>query len=86
MSTGQWQPIATAPKDGSLFLGWVSAERWSQADGEGSGIGYDVSEHDFCWWNGTPTDGFYENTMGQIGDAQNITHWMPLPAPPGESP
>jgi len=78
----EWRPIETAPKDGSLFLGWVAAERWSAVDGGGSGRSADTSEVDFCQWRNMATGGFYENMMGQIGDAQDITHWMPLPAPP----
>lgn len=79
-----WQPIDTAPKDGTLFIAWVSAERWSAADGGGSGIGYDVSQIDFCWWREvieSPDCGFFDNAGGQIGDSQGVTHWMPISAP-----
>src|SRR3546814_6910997 len=44
----EWRPIESAPKDGSLFLGWVAAERWSAEDGGGSGRSADTSEVDFC--------------------------------------
>ena len=78
---GEWLPIETAPKDGKLFLGWVRAVRYGEDDA-GQPFEHDVSDHDFCRWREMETGGFYENMMGQIGDAQDITHWMPLPAAP----
>jgi len=83
-----WQPIETAPKDGTLFLGWVGGERWSSIDGGGSGYAHDVSQVDFCWWRADfncPNDGYFDNGSGQIGDSQGVTHWMPLPTPPKQS-
>lgn len=81
----KWQPIETAPRDGSLFLCWVKAERWSALDGGGSGNSADTSDIDFGQWRADdqhPDGGYVMNMMGQIGDAQDVTHWMPLPAPP----
>lgn len=80
-----WQPIETAPKDGMSFLGWVAAERWSALDGGGSGRSHDESTCDFCWYvpeRPDETGGYFTNASGQIGDAQDITHWMHLPASP----
>jgi hypothetical protein len=85
LSSPQWMPIETAPKDGSVFLGWVGAERWSHIDGGGSGYGHDMSQADFCWWRADfncPNDGYFDNASGQIGDSQGVTHWMPIPNPP----
>lgn len=79
-----WLPIESAPKDGRLFLCWVAAERWSAEDGGGSGRGADTSDFDFGRWQSMddhPEGGYYENMMGQIGDAQDITHWQPLEPP-----
>jgi len=83
----EWQPIETAPKDGSMFLGWISAVRYGETD-EGQPFEHDVSHHDFCQWRGMdyhPEDGYYENMMGRIGDAQDIIKWMPLPDPPSNA-
>ena len=80
-----WQPIETAPKDGSLFLCWVNAERWSNFDGGCSSHSHDVSQIDFCYWNkGLGENGYFDPCCGQIGDLQLVTHWMPLPDAPGD--
>lgn len=84
-AAAQWQPIETAPKDGTLFLGWVAAERWSGLDGECSSHAHDTSQVDFCWWrpsHGDSESGYFDNGAGQLGDSQAVTHWMPLPAAP----
>ena len=64
----EWQPIATAPRDGSAVDLWhvngyrVADARWQKG---ASGVG--------GWdWG----DGLYA-----LGD-QQFTHWMPVPAPP----
>lgn len=80
----EWQPIETAPKDGSLLLCWVDAVRHFEHD-DGSLDTADVSEVDFCQWrtdSTAPDGGYHMNMMGTIGDEQSVTHWMPLPAPP----
>ena len=81
----EWQPIETAPKDGTMFIGWVSAQRHSAEDGGGSGRFHDTSCVDFCAWRNvaeSPDGGYVDNFAGQVGDWQHVTHWMPLPAPP----
>ena len=83
-NAGDWRTIETAPKD-QVFLGWIRAERWSSADGEGSGRSHDVSQGDFCWWQAvidSPDGGYFDNGAGQVGDAQEVTHWMPLLSAP----
>lgn len=86
----QWRPIETAPKDGSLFLCWVSASRWSSPDGNDSSHEHDVSQVDFCSWRDGPPDlpghGYFDPCCGQIGDSQDVTHWMPMPAAPEAAP
>jgi hypothetical protein len=68
----EWQPIETAPKDGSEVLllterGSVFAPCMFQAAGV-------ISEDDF-WlvWRAFDFD-----------EVQNPTHWQPLPPPPSE--
>lgn len=81
-----WQPIETAPKDGTMFLGWVSAERWSHSDDGGCGLSHDTSQIEFCRWDkGLDGNGYFDPFCGQIGDLQAVTHWIPIPPPPGEA-
>jgi len=81
----RWQPIETAPKDGTMFLCWVSAVRYGETD-EGQQYQQDASQIDFCWWrppfDGVPDSDYFDNASGQVGDSQAVTHWMPLPAAP----
>lgn len=81
-----WQPIETAPKDGTLFLCWVAAVRYGETD-DGQQYQQDASQIDFCSWRNGPTElpecGYFDPCCGQIGDAQDVTHWMPIPNPPG---
>lgn len=80
-----WQPIETAPKDGGLFLCWVSAVRYGETD-EGQQYQQDASQVDVCSWRDGPSDlpghGYFDPCCGQIADSQDVTHWMPLPAAP----
>lgn len=69
----EWKPIETAPKDGTVILGWryyVIAMRWND-------------DHDFPWdiVNIGPTSNFA--FTNQVGDGDHaLTHWMPLPDAP----
>ena len=69
----RWQPIETAPKDGKVIVVRHNRGTWL----------YPKDQANICcvcvfWdggrWNQFGPDSFNENT---------ITHWMPLPAPPG---
>ena len=82
LGVAQWLPIETAPKDGSVFLCWVTAERYGETD-EGQQYSQDASQADFGWWRPGDEAGYFDCGCGQIGDRQHISHWMPLPPPPG---
>ncbi|MDR5655007.1 hypothetical protein [Ruixingdingia sedimenti] len=67
-----WQPIETAPMDGSSFLAWyptppMCVDAW------------DVRR---TWW--APEDGRWDTTDMTVDphDPEAPTHWTPLPAPP----
>lgn len=63
-----WQPIETAPKDGTVIIlynrrGIVAAGAWLNIDG-------------FPWE-------FFDGTTETNGwGAVSVTHWQPLPEPP----
>lgn len=67
-----WQPIETAPKDGSKLLGWEPPDSIYT-----SPVLYAV-----CWWsgNGWVRDG------DDFDLVVEPTHWMPLPEPPVHAP
>ncbi len=73
-----WQPIETAPKDGSeIILGCAGKNGWS-----GAGFYHDGSQckrSDGGW--------FGEDDRNNLLIAKDIdvTHWMPLPPPPKEA-
>ena len=75
----EWQPIETAPKDGTAIL--ASGVNL----GTGPGRHYAVCSWEHCA-EPRPEDwsGWYE-TDGDGGPYPWLTHWMPLPAPPGQN-
>ena len=82
-----WRTIESAPRDGTMFLCWVRAERYGETD-EGQQYQHDESQVDFCWWRTlaeSPDGGYFDPACGQIGDRQFVSHWMPLPPPPIET-
>jgi hypothetical protein len=67
----QWQPIETAPKDGTLFLAFV---KWKIRKRSGQMI-------EIISWEKDDKD--WISLMGGLLDkAFTATHWMPLPEPP----
>lgn len=71
-----WQPIATAPRDGTMIVVAVHFDPWGWVLGTGRWV-------DFRGINGWMTRGFAD-PPGNLGLA-HPTHWQPLPPPP-ESP
>lgn len=65
----EWQPIETAPKDGTIIDLWVV-----ELDCDDSGFRF----ADAYWLEGAWVDDFEEVDEA----ACRITHWMPRPEPP----
>lgn len=71
-----WQPIETAPKDGTIILGFVPGDIYGSNDSMNwsrSGPFVLAIEFDGCWWGADQLPDAYE---------VNPTHWVPLPEPP----
>ena len=79
----EWQPIETAPKDGTLIL---LRGYWA---GEINGIEANKKETLVCSYDGEMTDygGYHWTVQGTDAYAawMKPTHWMPLPDPPEEN-
>lgn len=85
MSEQKWQPIETAPKDGSEIIGYredcgsliirwtCPSEFMTEKELE------NISERDAF-----EDDWFYSDFVqgGRMSNDGNPTHWMPLPKPP----
>ena len=75
----EWQPIETAPKDGTYFIGWNGNLAFKTSRGKY----YDKWPHQ----EGGPT--FREEWNAYDSSSMwpwKPTHWMPLPEPPKASP
>lgn len=70
-SQPQWQPIDTAPKDGSDVLAW--GPRWKQPDY------IHFRNGGWCEWVGLDTGEWEPITFSE---SFLPTHWMPIPEPP----
>ncbi len=76
----EWQPIETAPKDGTLVDLWVvPKKRWdTKLLGIEPGRATDMQWINGKWW----TD--YQNWLwrGSLNANREATHWVLSPAPP----
>lgn len=70
----QWRPIETAPKDGSLILGWDN----KVMRGKGA-------ECVMLWARNEHTQKHEWMNFWNAYRVDNPCHWMPLPQPPQES-
>lgn len=73
----KWQPISTAPKDGTRFLAWVPPTT----------MGFGVV--DFYHWQtaeGGRVEGWRDSFIYVSREGEGPTHWMPVPAGPDEEP
>ena len=74
MST-EWQPIETAPKDGTELLLYCG-DRWG---------GIIVGHYGDLLLLNDATDEWETETCWQSGlDKCRVTHWIPLPKPPAQ--
>lgn len=69
LQAASWQPIETAPRDGSMFLAYCMRND-------------SVSYMDTVWFEKTKYSGTGERLQDGTGNFVNATHWMPLPAAP----
>jgi hypothetical protein len=63
-----WQPIDTAPKDGTWVLLYWPMTRTNVVVG---GHFYCARDGEEMWWS-----------LPRVESSKEPTHWMPLPAPP----
>jgi hypothetical protein len=79
-----WQPIETAPKDGTRLLFWDGRLKmaisgcWHDEPTRDDPGGYDPG---WAWWSADE-----DLIMWDSGPDDAPTHWMSLPAPPGGNP
>jgi hypothetical protein len=72
----QWQPIETAPKDGTTVLVYCAADD-----------GFNIIEarwHEFHRWKGEPNSCGWDVCPFEADRSTEVfpSHWMPLPQPP----
>lgn len=73
----EWQPIETAPDDGSLVDLWIGNERVPNCFYRGEIYGWQFISPTEGGEHGFPLDAFFRE--------EEITHWRPLPEPPKAS-
>lgn len=76
----EWQPIETAPKDGTLFLGnfgypWAILAAWNEPSEE-----YCVAELQIGLYHGKWNDTYFETDHLPEKD---LLGWLPMPEIPG---
>ena len=72
-----WQPIETAPKNGTPILGYMPATEFDSEEIE-------VIRWECTSYNTEPVwaYGYEDNEYGFRSNFGEPTHWMPLPEPP----
>lgn len=71
-----WQPIETAPRDGTYVLLYNGEPMWAGCYECAAWFGEGETA---CWWSAGGPNGGLEVSYVKDGD---LTHWMPLPEPP----
>ena len=76
----KWQPIETAPKDGTKILGYGLCEYVWRPIEKCEKIIF-IAYHNSSWG-----DGWYFDINDEDGSVvAHLTHWIPLPKPPKET-
>lgn len=79
----QWQPIATAPKDGTVIDVWVEGSRWPNvAWGKPDHCCGEAGQYCDSEWHGAAPGWFCTTFNLFLDDEEPPTHWMPLPKEP----
>lgn len=77
-----WQPIATAPKDGTVIDIWANG--WRRTDCHWGKPDHSCGEAgEYCdsdWHTAEPD--WVDSLFGEFLHVKNPTHWMHLPKPP----
>lgn len=83
----EWRDISTAPRDGTVILGWAADEedgwnvmaiKWVEAQADTESL---YVEHDAGWAGRILYPGDSDEERGSP-PTFNITHWQPQPEPP----
>lgn len=70
-----WRPIATAPKDGTRFDGWLVCDRFGVSPHRIADVKWSRTLESWAApWRGMSDCAFPDHCR--------LTHWMPLPEPP----
>ena len=78
-----WQPIETAPRDGTVIDLWADGERWPDCYwGKRRYWSVDGDETKTSAWLMEPPDWIWATMNERIPCDVAPTHWMPRPAPP----
>lgn len=73
----EWQPIDTAPKDGTVFFGFDPEDRYPQPmKWEEYEPQYAEEQEEPGYWT------YAEALIADVVGEAKPTHWMPLPPPP----
>lgn len=75
----KWQPIETAPKDGSTII------LWSRYQSEPVTAAWAPRGRWASRWDGTTVIEAQGDTYTDYAEPSEPTHWRPLPAPPVEA-
>ena len=75
----EWQPIDTAPRDGTLIDVWAVSE-----DGKTQGRLTNVSWEEVSDWMGNVREDWFPTYRNPHQPKMVPAYWMPLPQPPKE--